>query len=81
MPKAPDDSVYPEGYMSATTPAQAARALNMPGKSYRDVLRSQLGIFVSRGGVSNVFNDDAKRRAFDIITARRAKRTTDAPAS
>jgi hypothetical protein len=66
---------YPDGYMSATTPAQAARALNMPGKSYRDVLRSQLGVYVSRGGV---FDDDAKVRAFDIITARKAKRTAEA---
>jgi hypothetical protein len=66
------NDAYPEGYMAAATPAQAARILNVDGRTYRNVLRAKLGVYVSRGGV---FDDAAKVAAFDIISARKASQT------
>lgn len=36
--------------LAAPTQAQAARALNVPGKSFRDGTRGVFGVFVSRDG-------------------------------
>jgi hypothetical protein len=45
--------------MSATTPAQFAKAMGKEGRSVRNVLRSRFGVYVSRGGVF----DDALKSA------------------
>jgi hypothetical protein len=66
--------------MSASNAAQFARAFGKDGKYVRGVLRSKLGVYVSKG---DAFDDAIKTRLYDTLTARESARTAtqDADAS
>lgn len=64
---AQDEVTMPDAYVNASTPAQAARALGVDGKWYRNILRTKLGVHVSKG---STFDDDTKRNAFVLVTQR-----------
>ena len=48
-----------KAFLATATQADAARVVNMEGKSFRNITRGAFGVFVSRGGTW----DDALKRA------------------
>lgn len=57
-----------DAVMHAPRPADAARALGMPGKTFRDVLRSRFGVYV--GTDPAAWDDRTRAYAYAYVTAR-----------
>lgn len=57
-----------DAVLAAPRPADAARALGMPGKTFRDVLRSRFGVYVSTD--PTLWNERVKRFAYAHVRAR-----------